>query len=66
MPVEITLDQWNPDQKRYRYETFCYGPKSCPLYRPGPTRKVAGRSGMTYEEEDWVDADETAHRGPDE
>jgi len=66
MPVEITLDQWNPDQKRYRYETFCYGPKSCPLYRPGPTRKVAGRNSMTYEEEDWVDADETAHRGPDE
>jgi len=66
MPVEITLDQWNPDQKRFRYETFCYGPKSCPVYRPGPTRKVPGRRGMRYEEEDWVDAEETAHRGPDE
>ncbi len=66
MPVEIVVDHWNPDQKRYRFETFCYGPKSCGLYRPGPTRKVPGRRGMTYEEEDWIDAEETAHRGPDE
>ncbi len=66
MPVEIILDQWKPDQKRFRYETFCYGPKSCPLYRPGPTRKVPGRRGMTYEEEDWVDIEETSHRGSDD
>jgi hypothetical protein len=66
MPVEIVVDHWNPDQKRYHYETFCYGPKSCRLYRPGATRKVPGRRGMTYEEEDWVDEEETAHRGPDE
>jgi hypothetical protein len=66
MPVEIIVDHWNPDQKRYRFETFCYGPKSCPLYRPGPTRKVPGRRGMTYEEEDWVDAEVTAHRGADD
>ena len=65
MPVEITVDHWNPDQKRYRFETFSYGPRSCARYRPGPTRKVPGRRGMTYEEEDWIDAEETAHRGPD-
>lgn len=66
MPVEIVVDHWNPDQKRYRFETFCYGPKSCRLYRPGPTRKVPGRRGMSYEEEDWVDAEATAHRQPDD
>jgi hypothetical protein len=66
MPVEIVVDQWNPDQKRYRFETFCYGPKSCSRYRAGPTRKVPGRRGMTYEEEDWVDAELTAHRGADD
>ncbi len=66
MPVEIIVDQWNPSQKRYRRETFCYGPKSCPDYAAGPTRKVPGRNGMTWEEEDWVDEDATAHRGPDE
>ena len=26
------------------------------------TRKVPGRGGMTYEEEDWVDQDATASR----
>ena len=66
MPVEITIDQWNPEKVRYRQETFCYGPKSCTFYRPGPTRKVPGRKGMVYEEEDWVDEEATDHRGPDE
>ena len=66
MPVEMIIDQWKPSEKRYRYETFCYGPKSCSLYKAGPTRKVPGRKGMTWEEEDWVDEDATAHRGMDE
>ncbi len=66
MPVEMIIDQWNPGQKRYRFETFCYGPKSCSLYKAGPTRKVPGRKGMTFEEEGWIDEDATAHRGEDE
>ena len=66
MPVEMTIDHWNPSRKRYRFETFCYGPKSCPFYKSGPTRKVPGRKGMSYTEEDWIDEDATSHRGPDE
>ena len=66
MPVTMIIDQWDPSRKRYRHETFCYGPKSCSLYKPGPTRKVPGRQGMTWEEEDWVDEDATAHREWDE
>jgi hypothetical protein len=66
MPVEMIIDQWNPSVREHRFETFCYGPKSCPLYRAGPTRKVPGRKGMNWEEEDWVDEEATAHRGPDE
>jgi hypothetical protein len=57
MAVEMIIDQWNPSQRRYRTETFCYGPRSCPVYKSGPTRKVPGRRGMTYEEQDWVDED---------
>lgn len=64
--VEIVVDQWNPRQKQYRFETFCYGPKSCSFYKAGPIRKVPGRKGMVWEEEDWVDADATAHRTIDE
>ena len=66
MPVEMIIDHWNPSQKRYRFETFCYGPKICALYRAGAKRKVPGRKGMSYTEEDWIDEDTTAHRGQDE
>lgn len=66
MAVELIVDHWNPSVRRYRRETFCYGPKSCPFYNAGPTRKVPGRKGMSWEEEDWVDEDATAHRGPDD
>jgi hypothetical protein len=65
MPVEIIVDHWNPPKKKCRFESFCFGPKSCPLYRAGSTRKVPGRGGMTWEEEDRVDEDATSHRGPD-
>lgn len=66
MAVEVIVDHWNPIKKRYRFESFCYGPKSCLLYRAGPTRKVPGRRGMTWEEEDWVDEEDTSHRGFEE
>jgi len=66
MPVEMIVDHWNPSNRRYRNETFCYGPKSCPVYKPGPLRTVPGRKGMSWKEEDWVDEEATAHRGPDD
>ena len=54
MPVEIIIDNWNPrGRKKYRFETFCYGPISCKLYKAGPNRKVEGRNGMVYVEEDF-------------
>jgi len=66
MAVEMIIDPWNPAPPRYRTETFCYGPKSCRFYKAGPPRKVPGRRGMTYVEEDWIDEDATSHRKPDE
>jgi hypothetical protein len=66
MAVEMIIDQWNPRARRYRTETFCYGPRSCPLYQSGPARKVPGRHGMSYTEEDWVDDEATSQRGFDE
>jgi hypothetical protein len=67
MPVEIIVDNWNPRGKRkYRFETFCYGPLNCKLYKAGPNRKVEGRKGMIYVEEDWVDEEAVSHREMDE
>jgi len=63
MPVEMIIDQWNPSRRHYWTETFCYGPRSCPLYQAGPARKVPGRRhGMIYTEEDSVDDEATSHR----
>ncbi|HQP29438.1 MAG TPA: hypothetical protein PLD71_09455 [Syntrophales bacterium] len=66
MPVEMIIDPWNQSKKQYRFETFRYGPKSGPFYRPGPARKVPGRKGMSCTGKDWVDEEATAHRGPDD
>ena len=66
MAVEIIIDQWNPRKKKYRVESFCYGPKNWKLYASGPIRRVPGRNGMVYEEEDWVDEMLTSHREEDE
>ncbi|HMS18305.1 MAG TPA: hypothetical protein PKA37_15790 [Planctomycetota bacterium] len=66
MPVDITVDQWNPTKIECRVETFCYGPKSCPFYDAGPPRQVPGRQGMVWEEDDAVDANATSHRSMDE
>jgi hypothetical protein len=66
MAVEMIIDQWNPSRKQHRQETFCYDPLSCRLHKAGPRRKVPGRKGMSWEEEDWVDEDAVRHRGPDD
>ena len=66
MAVEVIIDHWNPGRKCHRFETFCYGPKSCKSYKAGATRKVTGRQGMKWEEEDWVDEEATSHREMDE
>lgn len=66
MPVGLVLDPWNPSRKRYRFETFCYGPGSCRFYRAGRARVVPGPGGLSCTEGDWVDESATAHRGSDE
>ena len=52
--MELLIDPWNPSY-RYRFETFCYGPRSCTFYKAGAPRKVPSRKGMTWVEEDGVD-----------
>jgi hypothetical protein len=66
MPVEMLVNPRDYSQKRYRFETFCYGPKCCSLYKAGPTREVVGCQGMVWKEEDWIDQRVTAHRREDE
>lgn len=66
MVVEIVKDNWKGIVTGVREETFCYGPKSCAFYKAGPKRRAPGRGDAMYIEEDLIDEDATAHRGPDE
>jgi hypothetical protein len=49
--------------KRYRKETFCYGPRSCPLYNMGPPRQVPHFDSFPSLDEGWMDDLCTEHRG---
>jgi hypothetical protein len=53
MATQIIIDQWNPSQVKWRYETHCYGPRDCPRYRPGKPYRVQGRKSDMV----WVDDD---------
>jgi hypothetical protein len=52
--------------KKYRFESFCYGPKSCKLYKMGKSRAVPYKGdGSTYDE-GWMDDLCTENRGWDD
>jgi len=53
MATEIIIDQWNPNRKRWRFETHCYGPRDCPRYHAGKPYQVQGRKPDMV----WVDDD---------
>jgi hypothetical protein len=63
--VEI---QWcfDKDIKRYRLETFCYGPKSCSHYAMGKPRNVPYRGGRSGVDDGCLDDIITDHRGWDD
>lgn len=52
--------------QRLRFESFCYGPKSCPLYTMGRPRAVPYKGMGSVYDEGWLDSDMTAHRDWDE
>jgi len=59
--VEIEYD-WGVS-KKYRFESFCYGPKSCKLYKMGKPRSVPYKGrGISYDE-GWLDDICTENRG---
>ena len=48
---------WNFDRKvsKYRFESFCYGPKSCKLYKMGKARSVSYKNMGSVLDEGWLD-----------
>ena len=52
--------------KRYRKETFCYGPRSCPLYDMGPPRLVQHFGSFPSIDDGWMDDLCTERRGDED
>jgi hypothetical protein len=52
--------------KRYRKETFCYGPRSCPLYDMGPPRQVQYFDTFPSIDDGWMDDLCTEQRGDED
>jgi len=48
---------WDFDRKisKYRFESFCYGPKSCKYYKMGKARSVPYRNRGSSLDEGWLD-----------
>lgn len=52
--VEIQWD-FDRDIKKYRFESFCYGPKSCKHYKPGRDRSVPYKGRDSALDTGWLD-----------
>lgn len=64
--ANVTIEyEWGVRQK-YRFESFCYGPKSCPLYTMGKPRAVPYKDSGTDYDSGWLDEIYTGHRGDDD
>ncbi len=63
--VEIQWD-FDRDIKRYRFETFCYGPKSCKYYAMGRTPMVPYKDRGSFPDDGSLDEILTEGRGEDD
>jgi len=52
--------------KKYRFESFCYGPKSCKYYKMGKPRAVPYKDCGSVYDDGWMDDLCTERRGWDE
>ncbi len=62
--VEIEYN-WGVSRK-YRFESFCYGPKSCRFYKMGKPRAVPYKDRGTSYDEGWLDEIISENRGFDD
>lgn len=64
--ANVTIEyNWGVTQK-YRFESFCYGPKNCKLYKMGKPRAVPYKDcGRSYDE-GWLDEICTENRDDEE
>lgn len=64
--ANVTIEyNWGITQK-FRFESFCYGPKNCKLYKMGRPRAVPYKDCGSVYDEGWLDDLCTEQRGDDD
>ena len=64
--ANVTIEyDWGVSQK-FRFESFCYGPKNCKLYKMGKPRAVPYKGDSPNYDEGWLDDICTERRGDDD
>jgi hypothetical protein len=53
-------------QQKFRFESLCYGPKNCNLYKMGKLRSVPYKGDIPSYDEGWLDDVCTERRGDDD
>lgn len=52
----VTIEyNFNTGAKKYRFESFCYGPLDCPFYAMGPARSVPYYKKESSSDTGWMD-----------
>jgi len=62
----VTIEFDFGKKQKYRFEAFCYGPKSCKYYKMGKPRAVPYKGWGTRYDDGWMDALCTENRGYDD
>ena len=64
--ANVTIEyNWGVSQK-FRFESFCYGPKNCKLYKMGKPRAVPYKDCGSDYDTGWLDDICTENRGDDD
>lgn len=64
--ANVTIEYDWGNSQRFRFESFCYGPKSCPFYSMGKPRAVPDKKLGSLYDEGWLDDICTENREEDE
>ena len=64
--ANVTIEYNFGVSQKFRFESYCYGPKNCKFYKMGKPRSVSYKGMGTFYDEGWLDELCTENRGDDE
>jgi len=64
--ANVTIEYDFGVKQKYRFESFCYGPKSCRFYKMGRPPMVPYKGRGSFADEGWLDEIITENRGWDD